>query len=201
MVTLSFRLGRARAIRSLEKPLTTDQYKQAAQDYQLYFRLSSRDDWDTDEERERDSITRNPYAAWEWGMALRGAGDLKDAAKIHSLASAAFNDIGDKAHSVISEMDAGIDLAATDDYAAARQVLTEAIKKTTSVEGRDVELLQRVIAKEGEARVALASITWLAGDKISAEDSFYEACTRLDQLEADYIGRQSLNNGNSKNQV
>lgn len=190
------RLGRARAVRSLEQ-ITTEQYQQAAKDYQLYFRLSSRDDWDTDEEREQDSIARNPYAAWEWGMALRGAGDYKGAANIHKLASAAFNDIGDKAHAVISELDAGIDLAITTDSDSARQVLSEAIKKTTTVEGRDVDLLQRVIAKEGEARVALASILWGAGDKIAAEDTFYEACSRLDQLEADYVARQTATKGTS----
>jgi len=124
-------------------------------------------------------------------MALRGAGEFKGAAKVHNLASAAFSDIGDKAHSVISEIDVGIDLAATDDYITARQVLSEAIKKTTTVEGRDVDLLQRVIAKEGEARVALSAIIWGAGDKIAAEDSFYEACARLDQLETDYVARQT----------
>ncbi len=111
------------------------------------------------------------------------------------MASEAFKDIGDKAHSVISEIDAGIDLSTTTDYNAARRVLSEAIKKTTSVEGRDVELLQRVIAKEGEARVALASIMWGAGDKIAAEDTFYEACSRLDQLEADYFARQTAVKG------
>ena len=37
--------------------------------------------------------------------------------------------------------------------------------RTTSVEGNDIELLQRVIAKEGEARIALASVLWGANEK------------------------------------
>ena len=43
-------------------------------------------------------------------------------------------------------------------FQEAKDLLTKAIALTTTVQGRDVALLQRVIAKEGEARVALASI-------------------------------------------
>mmetsp|Transcript_7180 Transcript_7180/g.10287 ORF Transcript_7180/g.10287 Transcript_7180/m.10287 type:complete len:438 (-) Transcript_7180:7-1320(-) len=184
------RLGRARAIRSLDVK-TKEQYAQAAEDYQISLRLSSREDWDTDEENEQDGASRNPYAAWEWGMAQRGKGDLKGAAETHTVASLAFKEIGDRAHSVISALDAGIDLAATDDSAAAKAVLEDAIKRTTSVEGNDISLLQRVIAKEGEARIALASVLWGSNDKAGAEAQLGEACTRLDQLEADFDARQA----------
>lgn len=37
---------------------------QAAKDYQLALRLSSREEWDTDAENEADGATKNPYAAW-----------------------------------------------------------------------------------------------------------------------------------------
>ena len=184
------RLGRARALRSMGK-LSTDQYKQAAEDYQISLRLSSREDWDTDEENEQDGASRNPYAAWEWGMALRGSGDYKKAADTHILASLSFKDIGDRARSVISKLDAGIDLAATNDVKEARTILEEAIKSTTSVEGSDVQLLQRVIAKEGEARVALASLLWTNNEKAAAENQLGEACSRLEQLQADADAREA----------
>jgi tetratricopeptide (TPR) repeat protein len=186
-------LGRGRAMRSIANSgtkLSIEQYKQISNDYQTSLRLSSREEWDTDEENEADGATRNPYAAWEWGMAKRGAGDAKGAAEVHSLASLAFKDIGDRARSVISALDAGIDLAGTEDVNEARKVLESAIKSTTSVEGRDVELLQRVIAKEGEARMALASLLWSSNEKAAAENQFGEACGRLDQLQADADARE-----------
>ncbi len=184
------RLGRARALRSLPKPLSMEQMKTAADDYQISLRLTSREEWDTDEELEQDGAARNPYAAWEWGVALRSSGQYQKAAETHTLASLAFKDIGDRARSVISMLDAGIDLAATDDVKEATKVLESAIKSTTSVEGRDVELLQRVIAKEGEARLALASVLWDAGQKADAEAQLGEACGRLDQLQADADARE-----------
>ncbi len=169
---------------------TTDEYKSIASDYQKSLRLSSREEWDTDEENESDGASRNPYAAWEWGMAKRGAGDCKGAAEVHTLASLAFKDIGDKPRSVISALDAGIDLAGTEDVEEAKKVLMAAIKSTTAVEGRDVELLQRLIAKESEARMALASILWSSNAKADAETQFGEACGRLDQLQADADARE-----------
>ena len=184
------RLGRGRAIRSMTK-LSTDQYKKAAEDYQISLRLSSREDWDTNEEMEQDGASRNPYAAWEWGMAQRGSGDYKKAAETHILASSAFKEIGDRARSVIAKLDAGIDLAATDEVQEAKQILEDAIKSTTTVEGRDVELLQRVIAKEGEARVALASVLWSSNEKAAAESQLGEACSRLEQLQADADEREA----------
>lgn len=184
-------LGRARALRSTGGKLTPEQFKQAAQDYQLSLRLSSREDWDTNEENEQDGASRNPYAAWEWGMAQRGAGEYNKAAETHILASASFKDIGDRARSVISKLDAGIDLAATDNVEEARKVLEAAIKTTTSVEGNDVLLLQRVIAKEGEARIALASILWNSNEKAAAESQLGEACSRFEQLQADADAREA----------
>ena len=56
------RLGRARAIRSQGNEATQLQLEQAAKDYQLSLRLSSREDWDTNDEKEQDGAGRNPYA-------------------------------------------------------------------------------------------------------------------------------------------
>jgi hypothetical protein len=184
------RLGRARALRSMGK-LSTEQYKQAAEDYKISLRLSSGEDWDTNEENEQEGATKNPYAAWEWGMAQRGAGEYKKAAETHILASVSFKDIGDRARAVISKLDAGIDLAATDEVGEAKKILEEAIKTTTSVEGNDVQLLQRVIAKEGEARIALASILWTSDEKAAAESQLGEACSRFEQLQADSDAREA----------
>jgi len=183
------RLGRARAIRSLGV-VSSEQSAKAANDYRIALRLSSREDWDTDEEREEDGATRNPYAAWEWGTVRRGAGDYAGAAESHTLASFAFDEIGDRARAVISALDAGIDVAATTNVKDARDMLEKAIKRTTSVEGGDVALLQRVIAKEGEARIALASVLWSNGDRAGAEAQLGEASVRLDQLDADLAARE-----------
>jgi len=185
------RLGRARAQLGMGQ-ITKEQYTQAAEDYQIALRLTSREDWDTNAENEEDGATRNPYAAWEWGMARRGAGDFKGASESHTIASRAFKDIGDRPRSVIAALDAGIDLAASDDISGARASLEKAIKSTTSADSNDVELLQRVIAKEGEARIALASVLWSSNDKPAAEDQLFEACTRLDQLQADADARREL---------
>ena len=189
-------LGRARSMRATALAgisLTTDQWKSVATDYQLGLKLSSTDDYlETDAEKEGDGATKNPYAAWEWGMAQRAAGDYSGASETHTLASLAFKDIGDKARSVISALDAGIDLAASESYfKEAKELLEKAIPKTTAVAGTDVELLQRVIAKEGEARIALASILWNDNDKAGAEAQLGEACVRLDQLEADNADREA----------
>jgi len=189
------RLGRARAQLGVGRATTTQQqYAQAAEDYQIALRLTSRGDWDTDKENEEDGAGRNPYAAWEWGMARRGAGDFVGASESHGLAARAFREIGDRPRSVISALDAGIDLAASDDnQAKARTSLEKAIKSTTSVEGNDIELLQRVIAKEGEARIALASILWGSKDtKPEAEDQLFQACARMDQLQVDADARRAL---------
>jgi len=171
---------------------TKEQYAQAAEDYQIALRLTSREDWDTDAENEEDGATRNPYAAWEWGMARRGAGDYKGAAESHTIASRAFKDIGDRPRSVIAALDAGIDLAASDDVTSAKTRLQNSIDSTTAAQANDVELLQRVIAKEGEARIALASVLWTANEKPAAEDQLYQACARLDQLQADADARRAL---------
>merc|ERR1712127_729867 len=56
--------------------------------------------------------------------------------------------------------------------------------------GRDVQLLQRISSKEGEARIALASILWDSNDKLGAERQLGEACSRLDQLDADAEARE-----------
>lgn len=183
-------LGRARAIRS-EGVVSKDKALQASKDYQKSLRLSSREEWDTDQENEEDGASRNPYAAWEWGSELRQAGLYDKAFEVHTLASDSFADIGDKPRSIISLLDAGIDLAAGGKTEAAKKLLSSAIDQTTRAESRDVELLQRVIAKEGEARMALASILWDNKERPAAEKELGEACSRLEQLEADAAARNA----------
>ena len=190
-------MGRARAVRSLGVSASPSQASMAVKDYQLSMRLSSREEWDTNDELEEDGMRRNPYAAWERGMALRLDGNYLEAAKIHQLASDFFDDIGDRPHSVISGLDAGIDLAAAATSSGdstvvkkATTVLKNAIDRTTTVEGRDVKLLQRVITKEGEGRMALSSLLWTIGNnRQDAESQRGEACQRMDQLEADATRR------------
>ena len=188
-------LGRARSMRAQSLTgngvLSQGQWSEVSKDYQMALRLSSREDWDTEAEREEDGAQRNPYAAWEWGMTKRNAGDSIGASETHSLAAFAFKDIGDKPRSAIAALDAGIDLAGTDKVKETKELLENAIKSTVAVEGSDVELLQRVIAKEGEARIALASVLWGANDKSGAEAELGEACVRLDQLDADAEAREA----------
>lgn len=130
----------------------------------------------------------------EWGTSLRSIGDLDGAWKVHKLASESFDDIGDKARSIISQMDEGIDLAALGKTASAKETITGAIKNMKKLEGGDVDLLQRLIAKEGESRIALASILWDSGDKQEAETLLGTACYRLEQLEADAQKRLAAKN-------
>lgn len=202
-------LGRARASRSLLRLHTTgtsNTASQAAADYEEALKLSSREEWDADEELLEDGAARNPYAAWEWGSTLRLTNQWDKAATAHSLAASAFDEIGDRARSVISLLDAGIDLAAADKTEQAKSVLSKAVGKTKGVEGRDVALLQRVIAKEGEGRVVLASALWDQGreERGKAESILGEACIRLEELQVDAAERASSgsssgdDNSNSK---
>lgn len=187
------RLGRARAIRSLATTATKEQAMQAVQDYESALKMSAREEWDTDQELLEDGARTNPYATWEYGMALRLAGKTQRAQEIHTLASQYFEDIADPARAAISSIDAGID-AADYDAEASIKLIKSAFSKIKLVEGRDIPLLQRVIAKEGEGRVALASIYWSqSGGRQDAESQLGLACQRLDQLEADAIARQKLN--------
>lgn len=162
----------------------------------------------------QDGILHNPYAAWEWGMINRSLHLYNEAAEIHRLAALAFGEIGDKARSVICSLDRGIDLASglaedssitvgkeTNNNDGGRKkllmvkrTLEDAISSDVDVGGRDVELLQRLVAKEGEARVVLAGVLWSLddrndGSKAAAESEFGTACTRLDELNADYRAR------------
>jgi hypothetical protein len=155
-------------------------------------------------------MQRNPYAAWEWGMVERVAQNYNRAAELHGLAASAFDYIGDRPRSVICSLDRGLDMASGMDDGgkgsskgdeekkkaaeATRKVLEDAISSTVDVGGRDVELLQRVVAKEGEARVALSGVLWNAdagGDRGAAESQFGTACARLDELNADYRMREA----------
>lgn len=185
-------LGRARAIRSLSTTATKEQALQGAKDYEEALILSSREEWDTKQEQLEDGARTNPYATWEYGMSLRLAGDTQRAKDAHMLASQYFQEIGDPARSVIAFMDAGID-AADYDPEVGKTLLRSSFKKIKLVEGRDIPLLQRVIAKEGESRVALASLYWTGGERQEAESQLGLACERLDQLEADAIARQKVN--------
>ena len=234
-----YRLGRARAVRSMGGSATASQAKQASKDYETYFMSTSRldDDDDTvtssnnnmgnnnrDDGRSSfsdaiiDGMQRNPYAAWEWGMVERVAQNYDRAAELHGLAASAFDYIGDRPRSVICSLDRGLDMASGMDggggkgggssgggdkkekkleaVEATRRVLEDAISSTVDVGGRDVELLQRVVAKEGEARVALSGVLWNAGDAGggdggAAESQFGTACARLDELNADYRTREA----------
>ena len=195
-------LGRARSLKTLRQEITGKQAKQAASDYERYLKLSSREEWDTDQELLEDGASRNPYAAWEWGSVLRKTGSWKQAALAHGLASQAFADIGDKARSVISLTDVGIDYAAAQDYKEAQEVLRKAIEITVGVESRDVPLLQRVLAKEGEGRMALAAILWRSPeDRQQAETVLGDACIRLEQLQAEGKSSSTSKNPNTDNRL
>ena len=78
---------------------------------------------------------------------------------------------------------------------ATRKILEDAISSTVDVGGRDVELLQRVVAKEGEARVALLGVLWTntnsGGERGAPESQFGTACARLNELNADYWNREA----------
>ena len=193
---------------------TISQAKQASNDYEAYFTLtSSLDNDDSNSKNEGeisdviiDGMQKNPYAAWEWGMVNRVAQDYYMAAEIHQLSMVAFDDIGDKPRSVICGLDRGIDLANglggsgsskvdSKQLSIVRKILEDAIESDVNVEGRDVELLQRLVAKEGEARTALAGILWNSNAKAAAEAQYGTACTRLDELNADYQRREQLNEG------
>lgn len=149
------------------------------------------------EDQINEGAARNPYAAWEWGAALRSKGEYEESFQARKLAAEKFELIGDKPRSVISELDGAIDLAMlasqNSDKGAvsqARSALEIAIAKTPKIESRDVQLLQHIIAKEGEARIALASLLWeTPGEKQAAEKELGECCIRLDQLDADDQGR------------
>jgi len=190
-------LGRARAIRSLGSRVSPQQAETAVKDYKEALVLNSREDWDTVEEKVEDGAKTNPYAAWEYGMALRRNGQYEEAKAVHVLTSDLFDAVSDRPRAVISLLDAGIDAACADASSSkdsgAKALLKKGVGYTTTAESRDVALLQRVVAKEGEARVVLAALEWtdpndksLRGD---AEKELSTACERLDQLEQDAMAR------------
>eukprot|EP00536_Pseudo-nitzschia_multiseries_P002400 jgi/Psemu1/5430/gm1.5430_g len=195
-------LGRARAIRSLGATATPEQAKRAVSDYREALVLSSREEWDTVEENIEDGAKSNPYAAWEYGMALRRNGQYDEARAMHILTSDLFDAISDRPRAVISLLDAGVDAASAEasgfkatpgvEDQDAKALLKKAISYTTKTESRDVALLQRVVAKEGEGRIVLAAIEWTDNDKSlrgDAEKELSTACERLDQLEQDALSR------------
>ena len=189
---------------------TVSQAIQASNDYETYLgsRLDTEDDDTTSTSLRNevnsfkvsdaiiDGIQRNPYAAWEWGMVNRVAEQYSKAAEIHRLAANAFEEIGDKPRAVICRLDRGLDLASGlkgDDkgkFEKVKGILVKAIDSTVGVDGRDVQLLQRVVAKEGEARIALSGLLWSGKEKATAEAQFGEACGEYSILA---LGSNSLN--------
>jgi hypothetical protein len=182
-------LGRARAGLAGGADSTSAKKKknaaaqQIAADYQQALVLLGADEYD-DEQTELEALTaaakQNPYAMWEYGAALRNAGRANGAIRL--LAATSFASIGDPARSVIAQIDAGIDYASSGDIVNAESTLAKAIEKSVGVESRDVRLLQRVITKEGEGRLALAALYWSDNQKAQAETVLGDACVRLDQL-------------------
>jgi hypothetical protein len=200
-------LGRARASKSLvalSSPKERSRYAlSAAKDYRLGLielgRLNNMEDNEIydDEDRLDEGMQRNPYATWEYGDALFKYGsDFTKAASIYARAGEAFAAIGDRPHSVQSQIDAGIALAAAGDsqIKQAEDDLRVAVQNTVGVESRNIPLLQRLIEKEGEGRMALASLLWSDGQRVEAEGILGEACVRLDQLQAQVDENVARNN-------
>ncbi|GMH93911.1 hypothetical protein TrST_g7946 [Triparma strigata] len=190
-------LGRARSTRLPSYTLPPN-LTQSASDYRLALILSSRSDSDADSETERlkDGFTRNPFAAWEYASTLRDSDHLSDASEAFVKASEAFESIGDHPRSVLSSLDAGVTSASESRVSEdALKYLRDVISSTTTVEGTDTYLLQSVIAKECEARVALASVLWNQDRKPEAERELGEACERMTVLEADVVKRQAKPKG------
>ena len=193
-------LGRARASKSLsnlsniKKEEQRRYAKSAAEDYRAALialgRVNNMDDDEIYDETDRleEGMKRNPYAAWEWGDSVWKSGnDYLTAANIQKQTSTFFDEIGDRPRSVITQIDAGIALAAVPgeaEVSRAEDILRSAIQSTVGVQSRDVQLLQHVITKEGEGRMALAALLWSDGKRMEAEKVLGEACVRLDQLQA-----------------
>jgi hypothetical protein len=192
-------LGRARATKSLsnmnnfKKDERRRYAKSAEKDYRdalmALGRVNNMDDDEIygDDDRLEEGMKRNPYAAWELGDSMWKSGsDYAKTANLLTQTSNSFDEIGDRARSIISQIDAGIALAAApgeQNVEKAESVLRSAIQSTVGVQSRDVELLQRVITKEGEGRMALAALLWNDGKRLEAESILGEACVRLDQLQ------------------
>lgn len=166
--------------------------KQIAEDYKSALVMIGDDEYD-DEQTEMEALTqasnKNPYAMWEYADALRKSG--KPNGDIRMLSAQSFASIGDAARSLIAKIDAGIDYAGMGEIETAETTLAGAIAKTVGVEGRDVRLLQRVITKEGEGRLALAALYWSDNQKLKAETVLGDACLRLDQLVNQMDGTKS----------
>lgn len=173
-------LGRARANKSLLQMGDIKFASKIADDYKLGLQLTGRqDDWDTEDELLQDGIRRNPYAAWEWGSVLRIAENYSKASEVHQLAAEAFDEIGDKVHSSISWVDAALD---TSNINLLKSVVSVKFDKSV-VEGQSSEMVQRVLAKESEANMALAALYWNSGERGPAEEQLQNACNRLGKLQ------------------
>lgn len=188
-------LANARALRSKgvlssNPTIAKKQQAEAAKNYELAFSYSTTDDSENYEERQILGYMRNPFAAWEYADAARGSGDFTKAAILHQISSDSFDNVGDKARALISDLDAVIDLAAANNVELAKKILAELLA-SKRVEANDVRVLQRVLAKKGEAQIALAAVLWNSNDKPSAEAQYGEACIRLEQLDVQDSKQQS----------
>jgi len=181
---------RSKGVLSSDINIAKKQQAEAARNYELAFKYLSNENIENDEDREIMAYMKNPFAAWEYSDAIRGSGDYTKASILHQIASDAFANAGDRARARISDLDSVIDLVADNNIELAQQILDE-ILASKDIVGRDIKLLQRVIAKEGEARIALAAVLWNSNDKPSAEAQRGEACVRFEQLEAQYLRQQS----------
>merc|ERR1712176_1636118 len=74
-----------------------------------------------------------------------------------------------------------------------------AVATPKDLKGNDVNLLQRLIAKESEGRIVLASLLWENKVIQDAENEYYTACNRLDQLIMDEDEREAKEAKNNKN--
>ena len=176
-------LGRARALKAMGRTTA------AATDYRTVLQTLGTDDVYDDEttpaiEQILNGIDKNPFAAWEYADCLRSEKQYAQAGAIREAASRAFRQIGDAGRSVIALTDAGIDYAGDTAQSSEKAitVLRKAVDATKGVEGRDVKLLQRIISKEGEGRMALAALLWTTNEKNAAETVLGDACVRMDQL-------------------
>jgi len=107
---------------------------------------------ENDEERVESGIQRNPYLGWEYGDVLkREGGNGGKAGKILDDSGDAFEGIGDAVRGYISQVDSCVALASSDGKRALEK-LERIVPKSTKLEGKDVELLQRAVGKECEGR-------------------------------------------------
>ena len=145
-------------------------------------------------------------------MVRRVAQKYVKTAEIHCLEANASGEIDDKPWSVICALDrgSGLDSSSSDSsskvgissssvskessqkLAKARQTLEDTTQSDTNVGGLDVELLQRLVSKEGDAHIALYGILWNSSNQNKGATKFQyrTACAWLDELNVDYQAQE-----------